>query len=219
VPEFVGDETSATGGPSFIETAETSDRRREFPDWPGWALNLMSVGSILIDPSNAGEGVFPYIFTIRVPDTPENREALAKAPVSFHIGGDPIEGRSEPRGSDERGSQEIFRTARELVITVPPGSPWSAWIDALIIFAPSAVQASLRQQMLDEEEARKPIHFPTPNDFLRDARHDIRPSLANLIPALGDPLGTDDADKVKRGLRTTKRKMFPNLFLRVSEVI
>jgi len=193
----------------LLNSAQTSDRRREFPGWPDWALNMMEVGSFLIDPGNAGEGVWPYIFTITVSDTPEHRAAFDLLPVPYSASNDFIDG----------SFSDVFVTPNQLSVTAVPGAPFSEWAPGLAIFAPASVQLALREQFEAEEEANKPIHFPSPNDFLRDARSNTSRSLVNLVPALGDPVGTDDADKLKRGLGTSKRRLFPNLFPSALEVV
>ena len=94
----------------FRAASYTSDRRKEFPDWPAWALAMLRVGSLTL----SGDGLF--VWSMVFEDTPEIRASLDKAPRDYV-------------------KDDIFRNGA-LVMQVSAGVAWALWEAALSIFAP-----------------------------------------------------------------------------------
>jgi len=179
----------------FLTVSRTTDRTLVFPTWPRWALALLTVGSLTFD----GGGLF--VWSITVPDTLKNREALAKAPREVFASNDAIGGTRS----------DIFVTPNELTVSVSAGDPWSLWAPALTAFAPNA--PALSTLFDTEEEIAFSDLIPTPNDLLPSARLLKQGELAlpQLVP--GRVLDPDEGDAdAPPTPRPFLRQEYPNLF-------
>lgn len=183
-----------------ILASSSSDRRVVFPDWPNWALAMLSVGAggavLGNDPSN-----IYYIWSIHLPDTPENREALSKAPGGYTAAGEYVE------------NNHYYETPI-IWSRVQAGAPWRDWAPALGGFAPENPALKLRDALAPDLEFK----IPSPNDLLPDAAF-LKASSAftNLVP--GVLMDAQEDEGVSHQARVmTQRAQFPNLFASFQEV-
>ena len=211
IPHALG-QLSSTPGSTNVRSA--------FPDWPDFALRMISQGRI-----GGGSSVAPSVtWSIIVLADEKGYLALEAAPAGHgtvqddldHIAFALVPTFSSPGGVFLGVSPQTGEDVFSIAFT-QQGDKWATWEPAFGRYAPDGFSLQLRSLFLDEAPPR--FAPPAPNDSLADAvplASLTRTILAQLLPAqkLDDP-----DEEGQRELPLSARAQFPNLFSFDEEVL